>query len=85
MEDAEAQIVGAEIDGEGALDEPLNNRGPSERTFNYWSPPPEGLDLTLEVKGTGPLTLTATSIRLGLPLIPCKSYRDRPPIRCRKR
>jgi Peptidase family M28 len=77
--DAEAQIVGAEIAGKRVPDEPLNNGGPSGRTFNYWSPPPEGVELILEVKGTEPLTLTATSITPGLPTIPGKSYRDRPP------
>ena len=77
--DAEAQIVGAEIDGKRVPDEPLDNGDPSGRTFNYWSTPPEGLDLTLEVKGTEPLTITARSGTPGLPDIPGKTYRDRPP------
>jgi hypothetical protein len=82
---AETQILGAEIDRKRVPDEPLNNGGTSGRTFNYWSSPLGGLDLTLEVKGTEPLSLTATSITPGLPTIPGKSYRDRTPIRCRKR
>lgn len=77
--DAEAQIAGAEIDGKRVPEEPLNKGGSSERTFNYWSPPPDGVELILEVKGIEPLTLTATSITPGLPTIPDMSYRDRPP------
>jgi hypothetical protein len=47
-------------------------------TLYYWSPPPEGVELALEVKGSAPLTLTARAATPGLPAIPGKSYRERP-------
>jgi MFS family permease len=78
--DAETQVVSAKIDGERIPEEPLiNNGGAPGWTLNYWNPPSEGLDLTLEVKGTESLMLTARTGTPGLPAIPGKAYRDRPP------
>jgi Peptidase family M28 len=78
--DAETQVVGAKIDGERIPEEPLiNNGGTPAWTLNYWNPPSEGVDLTLEVKGTKPLSITARAGTPGLPAILGKAYRDRPP------
>jgi len=78
--DAAAQVVGAEIDGKRVSEEPLFNIGGlSAWTLIYWNPPAEGVDLTLEVKGTEPLTITARAGTPGLPAIPGQAYRDRPP------
>jgi len=77
--DAEAQVVGATVNEKRIPEEPLHDGGPPGWTLNYWNPPSEGVDLTLEVKGTEPLTITARSGTPGLPDIPGTSYRDRPP------
>jgi hypothetical protein len=74
--DAEAQVVGAVVNGERL---PEETGGIPAWTLHYWNPPSEGVDLTLEAKGTGPLTLTARAGTPGLPTIPGKTYRDRPP------
>jgi hypothetical protein len=73
---AEAQVVGAAVNGERL---PEVAGGMPEWTLNYWDPPSGGVELTLEVKGAGPLTITARAGTPGLPDIPAKTYRDRPP------
>jgi hypothetical protein len=77
--DAEAQVVDATVNEKRIPEEPLHDRGPSAWILHYWNPSSEGIDLTLEVKGTEPLTITARSGTPGLPAIPGKSYPDRPP------
>ncbi|MGH3144372.1 MAG: M20/M25/M40 family metallo-hydrolase, partial [Rubrobacter sp.] len=74
--EADAQIVGAVVNGERL---PQETGGIPALTLHYWNPPSEGVDLTLEVKGAGPLTLTARAGTPGLPAIPGETYRDRPP------
>lgn len=76
---AEAQVVDAEIDGKHVSEATLNDGGIPSWTLNYWNPPDHGLDLTLELKDAGPLTITARTGTPGLPSIPGKSYRARPP------
>ncbi len=73
------QVVDAKIDGKRVSKEPLHDGGIPAWTLNYWSPPSEGLDLTLKVKDTEPTTITARVGTPGLPSIPGKTYRDRPP------
>ena len=78
--EADAQVVGAKIGGKRIPEEPLiKNGGGPAWTLNYWNPHSEGLDLTLEVQGAKPLAITARSGTPGLPDIPGKTYRDRPP------
>ena len=77
--DADAQVVGATVNGKRVAEETLHDGGIPAWTLNYWNPPSEGVDLTLEVKGTEPLTVTARAGTPGLPTIPGKAYRDRPP------
>jgi MFS family permease len=77
--DAEAQVAGAAVTEKRVSEATLNNAGPPVWILTYWSPPAEGVDLTLSVKGTEPLTLTAWAVTPGLPTIPGRSYQDRPP------
>jgi hypothetical protein len=74
--ETDAQVVGAAVNGEHL---PEVTGGIPTWTLNYWDPPSEGVELALEVKGAGPLTLTARAGTPGLPKIPGKTYRDRPP------
>ena len=74
--EAEAQVVGADVNGERL---PETTQRIPAWTLNYWDPPAEGVDLTLEIKGGEPLILTARAGTPGLPAIPGKTYRVRPP------
>ncbi len=76
---ADARVMGATVDGERVPSGANGNGETPAWTLDYWSPPPEGVELTLDVKGTEPLTLTATAGTSGLPAIPDDTYRDRPP------
>ena len=78
--ETEARVVSAKLGGERIPEEPLiENGGGSTWTLNYWDPPSGGLDLTLEIQGTGPPTITARSGTPGLPDVPGETYGDRPP------
>jgi hypothetical protein len=77
--EADAQVVGAKIEGKRVSEETLHDGGIPTWALNYWNPRSRGFDLTLEVKDAGPLTVTARAGTPGLPDIPGKSYRDRPP------
>ena len=77
--DAEARVVGAAVDGQPVPHDPREDGARRVWTLNYWSPPPGGIELTLELAGSGPLTLTARAATPGLPAIAGRSYRDRPP------
>jgi hypothetical protein len=76
---ADARVMGAAVNWEH-LPNVTNDDGRQPAwTLDYWSPPPEGFELTLEIKGTNkPPTLTATAGTPGLPAIPDNSYHDRP-------
>jgi hypothetical protein len=76
--DAKERIVRAAVDGERVPDDTTGNGGSPAWTLDYASPPPEGVELALEVKGTEPLTLTARAAPPGLPAISGEPYRDRP-------
>ena len=71
--------MGVKIDGKRVSEESLQDGGIPVWTLNYWNPPLQGIELALEVKGTEPLTITARTGTPGLPSIPGKTYRDRPP------
>ncbi len=73
-----AQIMDATVDGEHVPNVTNDDGGQPAWTLNYWSPPSEGFELTLEIKGTEPPTVTATAGTPGLPAIPDTSYHDRP-------
>jgi Peptidase family M28 len=77
--DAQERVVDAAVDGERAPNDTSDDGGSPAWTLDYSSPSPEGVELTLRVKGTEPLTLTARAATPGLPTIPGESYRDRPP------
>ncbi len=74
----DARIMSATVDGEHLPNVTNDDGGQPAWTLDYWSPPSEGFELTLEIKGTEPPTLTATAGTPGLPAIPDNSYHDRP-------
>jgi len=78
--DTDVEVVGAAIDGRPIPARPLYDVTPaSPWTLNFWNPPAQGFDLTLEVKGAGNVRLTARASSPGLPPIPGMAYRARPP------
>jgi hypothetical protein len=77
---ANSRIMGATVDGERLPNATDDDRRQPAWTLDYWSPPPEGFELTLEIKSTEPLTLSATAGTPGLPAIPDKAYHDRPAV-----
>jgi hypothetical protein len=68
------------IDGTPVATRPVlsSGRAPSW-TMNFWNPPAQGFDVTLEVKGTAALRVIARASTPGLPPIPGTAYRERPP------
>ncbi len=49
-----------------------------EQRFQYWVPPAEGFDVTVEVAQPGSITVSVSDHRLGLPQVPGFTYRPRP-------
>jgi len=47
-------------------------------TFQFWLPPPEGFELSVEVTSPGKMTVFVHTYRLGLPQIPGFQYDPRP-------
>ena len=52
---------------------------PSHWSIDYANPPAEGIDLSLRVQGTGPVTLVLVDRSSGLPSIPRVNLPSRPP------
>ena len=78
--EADLEIIDVTIDGTPVATRPVSNSGrASSWTLNFWNPPAQGFDLTLEVKGTAALRITARASTPGLPAIPGTAYRERPP------
>jgi hypothetical protein len=74
------EITNVAIDGKPVATRPVLNSGRAPSwTLNFWNPPAQGFDLTLEVKGTAALRITARASTPGLPAIPGTAYRQRPP------
>jgi hypothetical protein len=78
--EADLEITDVTIDGTPVATRPVlgSGRAPSW-TLNFWNPPSEGFDLTLEVKGTADLRVAARASTPGLPPIPGTADRKRPP------
>jgi len=78
--DSEAEIVRASINGV-----PTDSETPfaSERRYrwgmHYRALPPEGVELTIDVKASEPLKLRVVDQTSGLPDIPGTSFKARPP------
>ena len=77
--DTEAEVVGAAVNGQPLPHTTSRTGGPPRWTLTYWNPPPDGVELTLAVAGTEPLTLTATAGTPGLPPVPGMASPQRPP------
>ncbi len=76
----ENEVLDAAVNGR-ALGKPAQSRwNPSGKwSFNYAGVPPEGIDLKLLVKGTGPVKLRALDGSMGLPENSGKNFAPRPP------
>ena len=78
--EADAEVVGVAIDGKPVPDRPIaSSSGGSPWSLTFWNPPAQVVDLTLRVRGTEPVRVTARVGVPGLPSIPGMVYRERPP------
>ena len=74
------EITDVTIDGTPVATRPVLKSGrASSWTLHFWNPPAHGFDLTLEVKSTAAVRVTARALTPGLPQIPGTAYRERPP------
>jgi hypothetical protein len=74
------EITDVTIDGTPVATRPVLNSGrASSWTLNFWNPPAQGFDLTLDVRSTAALRVTARASTPGLPQIPGTAYWERPP------
>jgi hypothetical protein len=71
-------VTAATVDGIGVEEAPgqRQDTDPSKWGFVFHTVPPEGIDVTLEVRGEGPLPLRVVGYRDGLPQVP--ELRPRP-------
>ena len=78
--ETELEITRGDHRRQAGRDRPLSNSSQvSPWTLNFWNPPAQGFDLTLEVKSAAALRVTARASTPGLPPIPGTAYRERPP------
>lgn len=77
--DANVEVVGAVVNGKrveaGKADRPPQS---SAWELQYWAPPGEGFDLTLELKGSRPVVLKILDQSYGLPVPHGTDYKPRP-------
>jgi hypothetical protein len=64
---ATATVDGARVDEAGGQ---TQGAGPPTWGFVFHATPPEGIDVTLRVRGEGPLPLRVVAYRRGLPQVP---------------
>ncbi len=78
--EVEHEVTDVTIAGTPVPTRPLLISGrASSWTLNFWNPPAQGFDLTLDVRSTAALRVTARASTPGLPQIPGTAYRERPP------
>ncbi len=78
--EVEHEVTDVTIAGTPVATRPLLISGrASSWTLNFWNPPAQGFDLTLDVRSTAALRVTARASTPGLPQIPGTAYRERPP------
>ena len=65
-------VTAATVDGINVEEAPgqMQDTDPSKWGFVFHTVPPEGIDVTLEVRGEGPLPLRVIGYRDGLPQVP---------------
>ena len=77
--DVNVAVVGATINGKRAESGKPGGAGQSPGwELNYWSPPAEGFDLALELKGSRPVPLKIIALSNALPEIPGTTFKPRP-------
>ena len=75
-----SEVIGAAIDGKRVADRPMLNRSAvTPWTLTFWNPPTRGFDLTMNLRTTAALRVTARAATPGLPPIPGTADRKRPP------
>lgn len=74
------EVLGAAIDGKPIArnDTPAREGSRISWGMTYWAFPSEGLELTLDVKPSGPVHIRVVDRTDGLPEIPGQSFQDRP-------
>lgn len=74
----DVEVIAATVNGRRVAHDPAARRRPASGwLLTYANLPPEGIEVQLEVRGTGPLTLRTTDVSLGLPQVPGVSYDPR--------
>jgi len=76
--DANVEIVGATINGKRTANVKTTAGNTAAWELNYLSPPKEGFDLALEVKGTRPVPLKILELSYALPEVPGVTLKPRP-------
>lgn len=76
--DANVEIVGAAINGKRAENVKTSAGNTAAWELNYLSPPKEGFDLALEVKGVRPVPLKVLGLTYALPEVPGVTLKPRP-------
>jgi hypothetical protein len=71
-----AAINGKEVD---LRNKPAGDKVGQPWRLSYYALPPEGIDLTLQVKKSGPVNIYVTDQSYGLPEVPGADYKPRPP------
>ncbi|MDX6502482.1 MAG: hypothetical protein QOG23_5746 [Blastocatellia bacterium] len=73
---AEAQVVGGEVGGRPLLMQPMSGgRADSPWSLQYYALPPEGIELSLQVRSSKPVDVRAVDQSYGLPPLPDTSPR----------
>jgi hypothetical protein len=77
---SDARVLSASVNGKrsasGDAGAPRQARGPW--SLQYWAPPPEGIELTLEVEPSRPLELMVVEQSYGLPQEAAAAFKPRP-------
>jgi len=76
--DANVEIVGAAINGKRTENIKTNSTSQAVWELRYWSPPKEGFDLALELKGARPVPVKVLEQWYALPEVPGITLKPRP-------
>jgi hypothetical protein len=76
--DSVAEVVGASVDGKAIETQGRRGGGPTRWALSYQGLPPEGIELSLQVKSAEPLKLRVMDQTYQLPALPEASLKERP-------
>lgn len=76
--DPKTEIVGAALNGKALNGGAEGRVGPGRWGTVYYGPPAEGAELSLDVKGSGPVKLRVDARNYGLPQVEGAAFRPRP-------